>query len=284
MTEQQACTLCGADGHRAFECPMRIEEHPPVLVPWSVLDRAVMWVEDRRRYGDAGTIVDDWMALKSIQRAALAQHSPKCATCNDTGQIVVSGPHYCGEFQPPEYETEPCDMCAQPFPAPELERPEVVAYLNEWRGRDQGGIRVTPALSAMSEEGLQREYGTQASVVRREPLMTVSQHDRIGMQWASLVHRAQADADAAQARVEKLEGALIAAGVHISDHPALLPVVELLRGAQVAQAGQVPDALREAVQYLDANFLNQISSGSILHRKLSEALAAAHAQGDGSHE
>lgn len=89
MTEQQACTLCGADGHRAYSCPMRVEEHQPVLVPWSVLDRAVMWVEDRRRYGDDGTIVDDWLALKSIQRAALAQ----------------------------------------PSPAPELERPEVVGYL-----------------------------------------------------------------------------------------------------------------------------------------------------------
>lgn len=76
MTEQQACTLCGADGHRAYACPMRVEEHPPVLVPWSVLDRAVMWVEDRRRYGDDGTIVDDWLALKTIQRAALAQPSP----------------------------------------------------------------------------------------------------------------------------------------------------------------------------------------------------------------
>ncbi|HCE9202198.1 TPA: hypothetical protein ACQGUU_005949 [Pseudomonas aeruginosa] len=53
----------------------------------------------------------DWQA-----RAALAQPSPKCATCGDTGQIVVSGPHYCGQFQPPEYETEPCDMCAQPSP------------------------------------------------------------------------------------------------------------------------------------------------------------------------
>ncbi len=96
---------------------------------------------------------------------------------------------------------------AQPSPAMELEleRPEVVAYLNEWRNRDQGGIRVTPALSAMSEEGLQKECGQQASVVRREPLMTVSQYDRIGMQWASLVHRAQAEADAPQARAAELE-------------------------------------------------------------------------------
>ena len=75
-----------------------------------------------------GTPFDDggWTGWQA--RAALAQPSPKCATCNDSGQIVVSGPHYQGEFQPPEYETEPCDMCAQPSPAQaeqaEAERPE----------------------------------------------------------------------------------------------------------------------------------------------------------------
>ncbi|WP_253945938.1 hypothetical protein [Pseudomonas aeruginosa] len=56
-------------------------------------------------------------AAQGLAGAALAQPSPKCATCNDSGQIVVSGPHYQGEFQPPEYETEPCDMCAQPSTA-----------------------------------------------------------------------------------------------------------------------------------------------------------------------
>lgn len=110
--------LQGAQGERDGWGPF-----PIVQVPWNVFDRAVMWVEDRRRYGDDGTIVDDWKALKTIQRAALAQPSPKCATCNGTGQIVVSGPHYCGELQPPEYETEPCDMCSQPSPAQADEKP-----------------------------------------------------------------------------------------------------------------------------------------------------------------
>lgn len=50
---------------------------------------------------------------QASNQADLAQPSPKCTTCNGTGQIVVSGPHYCGELQPPEYETEPCDMCSQ---------------------------------------------------------------------------------------------------------------------------------------------------------------------------
>ncbi|WP_052251813.1 hypothetical protein [Pseudomonas aeruginosa] len=63
--------LQGAQGERDGWGPL-----PIVQVPWNVFDRAVMWVEDRRRYGDDGTIVDDWKALKTIQRAALAQPSP----------------------------------------------------------------------------------------------------------------------------------------------------------------------------------------------------------------
>ncbi|HCT2654609.1 TPA: hypothetical protein OTR99_000789 [Pseudomonas aeruginosa] len=64
--------LQGAQGERDGWGPL-----PIVEVPWNVFDRAVMWVEDRRRYGDDGTIVDDWKALKTIQRAALAQPSPE---------------------------------------------------------------------------------------------------------------------------------------------------------------------------------------------------------------
>ncbi|RQG53728.1 hypothetical protein IPC203_24875 [Pseudomonas aeruginosa] len=96
-------------------------------------------------------------------RAALAQPSPKCATCNDSGQIVVSGPHYQGEFQPPEYETEPCDMCAQPSPAQaEAERPEVVAYLF-----------VKPD-GTLSMDAVRHKPSQPAVAV-----MTVAQHDRI---------------------------------------------------------------------------------------------------------
>ncbi|MBD9629792.1 hypothetical protein [Pseudomonas sp. PDM19] len=60
--------------------------------------------------------------------------------------------------------------------------------------------------------------------------------------------------------------------------------------APVAQSGQVPDVgnpkwaigtLREAVQYLDANSLNQISSGSVLHRCMRGALDAAAAPAQG---
>ncbi|HCL3647149.1 TPA: hypothetical protein N2B14_005966, partial [Pseudomonas aeruginosa] len=78
---------------------------------WDALQSIMEWTA-------AENIPDDrkLCLIRNAARAALAQPSPKCATCGDTGQIVVSGPHYCGQFQPPEYETEPCDMCAQPSP------------------------------------------------------------------------------------------------------------------------------------------------------------------------
>lgn len=94
-------------------------------------------------------------AAQGLAGAALAQPSPKCATCNDSGQIVVSGPHYQGEFQPPEYETEPCDMCAQPSPAQaeqaEAERPEVVARVD---GTDEDWFIQPEDETELHNEGL----------------------------------------------------------------------------------------------------------------------------------
>ncbi|MFU6003503.1 hypothetical protein ACM7QE_33205, partial [Pseudomonas aeruginosa] len=85
---------------------------------WDALQSIMEWTA-------AENIPDDrkLCLIRNAARAALAQPSPKCATCNGTGQIVVSGPHYCGELQPPEYETEPCDMCSQPSPAQADEKP-----------------------------------------------------------------------------------------------------------------------------------------------------------------
>ncbi len=47
--------------------------------------------------------------------------------------------------------------------------------------------------------------------------------------------------------------------------------------AQLAQQQGVPDALREAVEYLDDNRFNSIGAGSILHMAMTDALAAAPA-------
>ncbi|HGM8103381.1 hypothetical protein [Pseudomonas aeruginosa] len=120
-------------------------------------------------------------------RAALAQPSPKCATCNDSGQIVVSGPHYQGEFQPPEYETEPCDMCAQPSPAQaeqaEAERPEVVARV----------VHSNPVV-----------LGQCGPLNANDELMTVAQHAASVARWAEMFNRVEQQRDAALARVAEL--------------------------------------------------------------------------------
>ncbi|WP_203225679.1 hypothetical protein, partial [Pseudomonas aeruginosa] len=202
--------LQGAQGERDGWGPF-----PIVQVPWNVFDRAVMWVEDRRRYGDDGTIVDDWKALKTIQRAALAQPSPKCATCNGTGQIVVSGPHYCGELQPPEYETEPCDMCSQPSPAQaEAERPEVVAWSN-WKVGTRSHVPFRTEEEAARSVKASEIAATQEGPYSVEQLMTVAQHERITAQLHDALDESDGDRwklrserDAALARVAELEAKL----------------------------------------------------------------------------
>ncbi|HBO5127309.1 TPA: hypothetical protein L4W53_005525 [Pseudomonas aeruginosa] len=121
-----------------------------------------------------------WFVTPDQARAALAQPSPKCATCNDSGQIVVSGPHYQGEFQPPEYETEPCDMCAQPSPAQaeqaEAERPEVVARV----------VHSNPVV-----------LGQCGPLNANDELMTVAQHAASVARWAEMFNRVEQERDAA---------------------------------------------------------------------------------------
>ncbi|WP_258153112.1 MULTISPECIES: hypothetical protein [unclassified Pseudomonas] len=176
--------LQGAQGERDGWGPF-----PIVQVPWNVFDRAVMWVEDRRRYGDDGTIVDDWKALKTIQCAALAQPSPKCATCNDQG-------HVCLDWEAGAWEE--CPDCAQA----EAERPEVV------------GVRYEDGTILSAED-----CGTALEVCAKvqTPLMTVAQHERIAAsRWeramdlmgdhvARISDKLTAERDAALARVEQQE-------------------------------------------------------------------------------
>lgn len=237
--------LQGAQGERDGWGPL-----PIVQVPWNVFDRAVMWVEDRRRYGDDGTIVDDWKALKTIQRAALAQPSPvrssllingyqlraaldfiapdgtaeqlKSEACIEWRQqdadFLEAGLYaFCAEY-PEEggvlLDEEP--TTAQPSPLQseqaEAERPEVVAYF------DRNYPSTGDAFIWSNYEG--SPY---------EPVMTVSQHERIVgalrseiAEWQEAAGRSRSDVvayiaeraklleerDAAQARVAGLEAEL----------------------------------------------------------------------------
>lgn len=138
---------------------------------------------------------DEVATWPSYKREALTQPSPKCATCNDSGQIVVSGPHYQGEFQPPEYETEPCDMCAQPSPAQaeqaEAERPEVVARV----------VHSNPVV-----------LGQCGPLNANDELMTVAQHAASVARWAEMFNRVEQQRDAAMARVAELEAHCVRLG------------------------------------------------------------------------
>ncbi|EPA0356999.1 hypothetical protein N0573_00645 [Pseudomonas aeruginosa] len=144
-------------------------------------------------------------------RAALAQPSPKCATCNDSGQIVVSGPHYQGEFQPPEYETEPCDMCAQPSPAQaeqaEVERPEVVARVDgtdeDWfiQPEDETELHNEGLLFAGCELGRMIDFDRIVGELRADRDSWAEQAEQRLADWDEM----RKERDAALARVAELE-------------------------------------------------------------------------------
>ncbi|HFX0493929.1 TPA: hypothetical protein ACIDX0_004527 [Pseudomonas aeruginosa] len=195
MNKANECTCPSGDGSLVHPCPA----HPAV--------EQACW--DERKLSDLGnelhnlscSIVHENEKLAEQiggiarelwnwpqARAALAQPSPKCATCNDSGQIVVSGPHYQGEFQPPEYETEPCDMCAQPSPAQaeqaEAERPEVVARV----------VHSNPVV-----------LGQCGPLNANDELMTVAQHAASVARWAEMFNRVEQQRDAALARVAELK-------------------------------------------------------------------------------
>ncbi|HHH9422933.1 TPA: hypothetical protein ACP318_005441, partial [Pseudomonas aeruginosa] len=189
---------------------------PIVQVPWNVFDRAVMWVEDRRRYGDDGTIVDDWKALKTIQRAALAQPSGEVVvTKNESGTIVsVTRQDKEGRVLSVIAESQPSPAQAEQA---EAERPEVVA----WRYGFSGGI--------VSDKACLDEWKSGGEY---QSLMTVAQHERIvgalraerdgaikllGQSVWQKIERLTQERDAAQARVAELEHVLRVV-VNAADH------------------------------------------------------------------
>ncbi|HHN2106918.1 TPA: hypothetical protein ACRNYL_000482, partial [Pseudomonas aeruginosa] len=190
MTKANECTCPSGDGSLVHPCPA----HPAVEQAGGDRRDALQSIME---WTAAENIPDDrkLCLIRNAARAALAQPSPKCATCNDSGQIVVSGPHYQGEFQPPEYETEPCDMCAQPSPAQaeqaEAERPEVVARV----------VHSNPVV-----------LGQCGPLNANDELMTVAQHAASVARWAEMFNRVEQQRDAAMARVAELEAHCVRLG------------------------------------------------------------------------
>ncbi|WP_176476874.1 hypothetical protein [Pseudomonas aeruginosa] len=146
-----------------WKWPDRAALAQPSPVPVGNLELA------RTLFEEMALIADDEKCIHMLA-GALAQPSPKCATCGGTG-MVDDGEITCSEGGIP-YENGPvkcvkdCPDCkAQPSPAQaEAERPEVVAVRYE-----DGTI-----LSA-EECGIALEVCAKVQT----PLMTVSQHERI---------------------------------------------------------------------------------------------------------
>ncbi|WP_202966858.1 hypothetical protein [Pseudomonas aeruginosa] len=144
--------------------------------------------------------VFDWMvthARIAPDQAALAQPSPKCATCGGTG-MVDDGEITCSEGGIP-YENGPvkcvkdCPDCkAQPSPAQaeqaEAERPEVVARV----------VHSNPVV-----------LGQCGPLNANDELMTVAQHAASVARWAEMFNRVEQERDAALARVAELENGTV---------------------------------------------------------------------------
>lgn len=163
---------------------------------------------------------DAWQA-----RAALAQPSPKCATCNGSKVVSTTDTDHNGD-----YIEAPCPKCGgtgeadsggvHPWGEPvlipcdcetekaEAERPVVVARL--YRSND---LTMTPFAEVQKPLPLPASDGT----LTVDALMTVAQHERIvearwnramdlmGEHVARISEKFKAERDAAQARVAELE-------------------------------------------------------------------------------
>lgn len=232
-------------------------------------------------------------------RAALAQPSPDrqvvmkeiCPACEH--QFVSHHNGYINRLRAEQ----------QPSPAPELERPEVVAFLLWPLKGSMAGQRFT-GLGDIPSDANRERFGY-------EPLMTVAQHDRIagalqeeasGWKALSIVAANGKDElrhklEAAQARVAELEKQEPVGEVEY-DNDCLWRVNgdpdtwcklgdgAKLYAAPVAQAGQVPDVLFDGFAVYQA--LSDKAKGRTTSHHVSDTLdavvklmrAAAPAQGE----
>lgn len=250
--------------------------------PWSAAEHWHYLAEQEREHKDAiegqrrnlaATLLSQNHELMEA-RAALAQPSP------ERGQVVVTkkdGIIVAVTRQDAEGRVLSVIAESQPSPAPELES------LTRW-GTDNRYVKYAEVESIVG--ALRAEI---ASMKRGIAIEAQEKSEAL-----SEIRELREERDAAQARVadlEKQEPAYwLAAGIfcfpekkEAEEHAAHVlgsnkPAIPLYTNP-VAQVGQVLEALREAVEYLDANRFNEIGSGSILHRQMRDALAAAPAQG-----
>ncbi len=259
------------------------------------------------RCGGPG-LCSECTADASRARAALAQPSPKCATCNGSKVVSTTDTDHNGD-----YIEAPCPKCGgtgeadsggvHPWGEPvlipcdcetekaEAERPVVVARL--YRSND---LTMTPFAEVQKPLPLPASDGT----LTVDALMTVAQHERIvearwnramdlmGEHVARISEKLKAERDAALARVaemERQEPVATVAKVPGEDWNSLdfhrdlqhMQPGTKLYAAPVAQAQHsVPE---EFIGRLSGFLAQRGTTGKALLRELRAMLAAAPAQG-----
>ncbi|HDR2991367.1 TPA: hypothetical protein QCK87_001141 [Pseudomonas aeruginosa] len=173
LPPKDICTCPSGDGSLRHPCPA----HPAVeqaggderVIGWRERILAAHPNSDPGFWPDA-LLVEHMAAEIADLRAALAQPSPKCATCNDRG-------HVCLDWEAGAWEE--CPDCAQA----EAERPEVVSRV----------VHSNPVVLDQC-----------APLNANDELMTVAQHAASVARWAEMFNRVEQERDAALAEVERL--------------------------------------------------------------------------------
>ncbi len=210
-------------------------------------------------------------------RAALAQPSPKCATCNGSKVVSTTDTDHNGD-----HIEAPCPKCGgtgeadsggvHPWGEPvlipcdceteqaEAERPEVVARV----------VHSNPAV-----------LGQCGPLNANDELMTVAQHAASVARWAEMFNRVEQQRDAALARVAELEHVLRVV-VNAADHGSWpTTVMHGIEKVREVLAGSAPPA--QAQHSVPEEFIGRLSeflaqrgaTGKALLRELRDMLAAA---------
>ncbi|WP_235582705.1 hypothetical protein, partial [Pseudomonas aeruginosa] len=223
MNKANECTCPSGDGSLRWPCP----KHPAVEQAGANVGHGHVFPRAdgvKMRCGGPG-LCSECTADASRARAALAQPSPKCATCNGSKVVSTTDTDHNGD-----YIEAPCPKCGgtgeadsggvHPWGEPvlipcdcetekaEAERPVVVARL--YRSND---LTMTPFAEVQKPLPLPASDGT----LTVDALMTVAQHERIvearwnramdlmGEHVARISEKLKAERDAALARVAEME-------------------------------------------------------------------------------
>ncbi|HEJ1456479.1 TPA: hypothetical protein SLU67_002746 [Pseudomonas aeruginosa] len=154
-----------------------------------------------------------WFVTPEQARADLAQPSPKCATCNGSGQVWIS--------DEPQRHFEDCPDCAQPSLAPTegfSHFPELLESVQQMDAMLKAEAERPDVVAVVRAQGFGRVCEADANTLYQhcsdgDELMTVAQHERIVKAWIErwkayieLSAKIAAQRDAALAEVVRLTG------------------------------------------------------------------------------